>query len=209
MSEVTNQRVSVSARPLSGIKWGRVARYGAVGLLLLAAGALIALSAERLMGGSAPNEVRVTTFQDWRVICPPLTQATPNCALTADTMRDTGGVLLTLTLTDPTPGSTLSITVPHGVLLEPGLGFTIANEPVRIRPYETCTLAGCIALVTVDADMLKSLTTNMAGQVGVAAPNSQQPVNIPFSLRGFAEGYSQLQRAKSRRSGVFSFLTRS
>jgi invasion protein IalB len=57
--------------------------------------------------------------------------------------------------------------------------------------------------------MLKSLTTNMAGQVAVAAPNSQQPVNIPFSLRGFAEGYSQLQRAKSRRSGVFSFLTRS
>jgi hypothetical protein len=48
----------------------------------------------------------------------------------------------------------------------------------------------------------------MAGQVSVAAPNAQQPVNIPFSLRGFAEGYGELQRSKTRRTGVIGFLNR-
>ena len=62
--------------------------------------------------------------------------------------------------------------------------------------------------MTVDADTLKSLSGNMGGQVAVAAPNSQQPVNIPFSLKGFAEGYGELQRAKARRTGVIGFLNR-
>jgi invasion protein IalB len=190
--------------------WGKLAGRAAAVVLLLVAGGVITVAGEMLLGqGPAPNEVRINTFQDWRVICPPLTPTTPNCALTADVLRDTGGILLTLSMTDPAAGSQLSVTVPHGVLLEPGLGFAIGNEPVRVRPYETCTNAGCIALVTVDADTLKSLSANMTGQISVAAPNNAQPINIPFSLKGFAEGYGELQRAKGRRTGLFSFLNRS
>ena len=209
MSEISNPRSRIGGRRLASVNWGRIAKRAGIGVVLLAAGGVIALAGERLLGGGiAANEVRITTFQDWRVICPPLTEATPNCALTADVLRDTGGILLTISMTDPAPGSTLSLTVPHGVLLEPGLGFTIGSEPVRVRPYETCTNTGCIALVTVDADTLKSLSSNMGGQIAVAAPNSQMPVNIPFSLRGFAEGYGELQRAKARRTGLFGFLNR-
>lgn len=209
MSEVSNPRSGVGSGRLAGVNWSKIAKRTGIGIVLLAAGGVIALAGERLLGGGiAPNEVRVTTFQDWRVICPPLTEATPNCALTADVLRDTGGILLTISMTDPSPGSQLSLTVPHGVLLEPGIGFTIGAEPVRVRPYETCTNTGCVALITVDADTLKSLSGNMGGQIAVAAPNSQQPVNIPFSLKGFAEGYGELQRAKARRTGVFGFLNR-
>jgi invasion protein IalB len=194
---------------------GRIAVRAIIVILLLVAGGVLAIAGERLLGGgTAPNEVRVTTFQDWRVICPALTPTTPNCALTADVMRDTGGILLTLSMTDPAPGSSLSLTVPHGVMLEAGMGFSIGTEPTRVRPYETCTVQGCIALVTVDADTLKSLQSNMGGQVAVAPPppptgGAAQPVTIPFSLKGFPEGYAELQRAKARRSGVFSFLARS
>jgi len=169
---------------------------------------VITLLGERAVSGPVANEVRITTFQDWRVICPPVTPATPNCALTWDVTRDTGGILLTLSLMDPAPGSQLSLTVPHGVLLDPGLGFAIGNEPTRVRPYETCTNQGCIAIVTADADTLKSLNANMEGRIAVAAPNNPQPVVIPFSLKGFADGYGALQRAKARRTGLFSFLAR-
>ncbi len=49
-----------------------------------------------------------------------------------------------------------------------------------------------------------------AGAVSVAAvPNNAQPVNIPFSLKGFSDGFGELQRAKSRRTGMLSFLNRS
>ncbi|HEX3487389.1 MAG TPA: invasion associated locus B family protein [Micropepsaceae bacterium] len=189
---------------------GKIAVRAGIAIVLLVAGGVITLVGERLLGGRiASNEMRISTFQDWRVICPPLTQTTPNCALTSDVMRDTGGILLTLSLLDPAPGKELSLTVPHGVLLDSGLGFAIGNEPLRVRPYETCTNQGCIALVTLDADTLKSLTTNMGGHIAVAAPNNPQPVNIPFSLKGFADGYGELQRAKARRSGIFAFLNRS
>ncbi|MEA2824181.1 MAG: hypothetical protein QOF03_663 [Alphaproteobacteria bacterium] len=209
MSDVSNQRSRAGVRRFAGANWGKIAKRTGIGVAMLAAGGVMALAGERLFGGRvAPNEMRIMTFQDWRVICPPLTDATPNCALTADVLRDTGGILLTISMNDPGPGSQLSLTVPHGVLLEPGLGFMVGSEPVRVRPYETCTNTGCIALVTVDADTLKSLSGNMAGQVSVAAPNAQQPVNIPFSLKGFAEGYGELQRSKTRRTGVIGFLNR-
>lgn len=209
MTEASNQRVTVNTRALGGANWGKIALRTGIAVLLLVAGGVITLLGERAMGGGpAANEVRITTFQDWRVICPPVTPTTPNCALTSDVMRDTGGVLLTLSLVDPAAGSQLSLTLPHGVLLDPGLGFTIGNEPTRVRPYETCTNQGCIAIVTMDADTLKSFSSNMEGRVAVAAPNNPQPVVIPFSLKGFADGYGALQRAKARRSGLFSFLSR-
>lgn len=210
MTDASNQRIGSRAPSFSGGNWGKLAlRAGGV-IVLLAAGGVITLVGERLIGaGISPNEMRVTTFQDWRLLCPPLTAQTPNCALTSEVTRDVGGSLLTIALTDPSPGSTISLTVPHGVLLESGIGFAIGSEPMRVRPYETCTVQGCIALVTADADTLKSLSTNMGGQVTVAPPGATQPLNIPFSLRGFNDGYSELQRAKARRTGLFSFLTRS
>jgi invasion protein IalB len=187
----------------------RILAVSSVAVLLLVAGGVITLLGQRLLGGGSANETRVSTFSDWRLVCPPVTPATPNCALTTDVMRDTGGILLTLSMTDPTPGSTLSLTVPHGVMLEPGLAFTVGSEPVRVRPYETCTNVGCIALVTVDADLLKALRSNMNGQVNLAAPNNPQPVSIPFSLKGFAEGLGALEREHARRTGFFKFLSRS
>lgn len=206
MSEAISE--AIRSKPLSrGWDARRIAIISGLAVLLLVAGGLITVVGQRLLGGGSANEVRITTFQDWRVICPALTPASPNCALTSNVMRDTGGVLLTLSITNPAPGSTLSLTVPHGVLLDPGIAITIGNEPMRLRPYETCTNVGCIALVTVDADTLKALQSNMGGQVSVAAPNNAQPVNIPFSLKGFADGYATLVRETARRTGFFRFLS--
>jgi invasion protein IalB len=209
MSDISNQRFG--ARALSwreGKMGGLVWRIGSIVLLLIAGGA-IALGGERLLGGgSSANETRVATFQDWRVVCPPLTPTTPNCVLTQDVLRDTGGILMTLNITDPTNNASLSVTVPHGVALDAGMGFSIGNEPMRVRPYETCTNQGCIALVTLDADTMKSLRGNMGGQVVVAVPGNTSPATIPFSLRGFGDGFDDLQRVMSSRKSIFSFLSR-
>jgi invasion protein IalB len=187
----------------------RTAFRVALVLLILLVGGILALIGERLLGPAAPpNETRVTTFTDWRVICPPFNPAQPNCALTLDVFRETGGVLLTVSMLDPAPNSNLSITVPHGVALDAGMGFSVGSDPMRVRPFETCNATGCIALVTADADTLKSLSANMNGQVVVAVAGNTSPVTIPFSLNGFADGYAELQRAKARRNSVFGFLNR-
>ena len=187
----------------------RTALRAALVLLILLVGGVLALIGERLFASPPPdNETRVTTFTDWRVICPPFNPAQPNCALTLDVLRETGGVLLTVSMLDPAPNSPLSVTVPHGVALDAGMGFTVGADPMRVRPFETCNATGCIALVTVDADTLRSLSTNMGGQVVVAVAGNTSPVTIPFSLNGFAPGYAELQRAKDRRTSVFGFLNR-
>jgi invasion protein IalB len=187
----------------------RTALRVALVVLLLLVGGVVALVGERLIGSPAPpNETRVTTFTDWRVICPPFNPEQPNCALTLDVLRETGGVLLTVSMLDPAPNSQLSITVPHGVALDAGLGFSVGSDPMRVRPFETCNATGCIALVTADADTLRSLSTNMNGQVVVAVAGNTSPVTIPFSLNGFADGYAELERAKARRTSFFGFLNR-
>lgn len=187
----------------------RTALRVALVVLLLLVGGIVALIGERMLGPAAPpNETRVTTFTDWRVICPPFNPTQPNCALTLDVLRETGGVLLTVSMLDPAPNAPLSVTVPHGVALDAGMGFSVGTDPMRVRPFETCNNTGCIALVTVDADTLRSLSTNMGGQVVVAVAGNTSPVTIPFSLNGFADGYAELERAKARRTSFFGFLNR-
>ena len=193
----------------------RITLISGLAVLLLVAGGIITLVGQRLLGGGiSANEVRITTYQDWRVLCPAVTPQTPTCTLSTEVTRDAGngtpgGTLLTLQMSNLAADGSMTVIVPHGVLLEPGLAFEIGTDPMRVRPYETCSNAGCIALVTVDADTLKSLRTNTTGNITVAAPNAQQPVKIPFSLKGFADGYAALARENGRRTGFLSFLTRS
>jgi invasion protein IalB len=207
MADIANQRFSVRMPTVTELSPIRIALRAGLALALLIAGGVIALVGERLLGSGNPagaNEVRVTPFQDWRVIC---SNAQGGCTLNSDVLRDTGGSLVGLLVNDPAPGSTLAINVPHGVMLDSGLGFSIGDEPMRVRPYEACNANGCFAFVTMDGDTIKSLSTNMAGQV-VVVPGNGTPVTIPFSLKGFAEGYAELQRASARRTSIFSFLGR-
>lgn len=200
MSDITVPGETSKAMGIMGIA---IRALIAVGLLL--AGGVIALVGERLMSSSAPgNEVRVTPFEDWRVVC---STQQGGCTLNHDVLRDTGGTLISIVLDNPAAGSTMSITVPHGVLLEAGLGFSIASEPMRVRPFEACNAAGCFAFVTTDADTLKSLQGNMEGQI-VLAPGNGTPVTLPFSLKGFAAGYAELLRQRSQSGSFFSFLGR-
>jgi invasion protein IalB len=147
-------------------------------------------------------------FDDWRVICPPPGQTANPCTLNMDVLRDTGGTLMSMVLDNPNPGSVLAVTVPHGVALDSGIGFAAGNDPLTVRPYETCTSAGCIAFVTLDGNLLKSMSSNMKGNVVVALPGNTNPVSVPFSLKGFSQGYAELQRAKARRDSIFAFLDR-
>jgi invasion protein IalB len=206
MADITNQRFSLRAPMVNGLNAMQIALRAGLALALLIVGGAIALVGERLLGGDAggANEVRVVPFQDWRVIC---SNAQGGCTLNLDVLRDTGGTLVSIVINDPKPGSTLSVTVPHGVMLDSGLGFSIGDEPMRVRPYEACNNAGCFAFVTMDADTIKSLIANMAGQV-VVVPGNGTPVTIPFSLKGFPEGYAELQKASARRNSFFSFLGR-
>ncbi len=205
MSNIEAEASRAAAPPgRSGVT--RILIRAALALVLLAVGGAIALVAEHLLG-MPNNEIRILTYQDWRIVCPPASQTGARCTLTEDVVRDQGGALVSLAIDNAALGSGMTVTVPHGVLIGPGLGFAPGNEPVRAHPYETCNPAGCIALVPVDAAMLKSLRESVTGQV-VVVPSAGSPATIPFSLKGFADGYAQLEREQARRGSPLGFLLR-
>jgi invasion protein IalB len=172
-------------------------------VLIFIAGGATALIGERFLSGNGPEELRVIGFGDWRVVCPPKTDDTPNCSLTLEVVRDQ----VSLTLDNATLGSRLRVAVPHGVFLEPGLGFSVGDQPLVIHPFETCMPVGCFADVPLDTAMLELLRTNMNGAI-VVVPASGSPVTIPYSLNGFADGYAALEDEQGRRNSIWSFLSR-
>jgi invasion protein IalB len=176
----------------------------AAAVLIFIAGGASALVGERLLGGDpGDDELRVQTHGDWRVVCPPRSEAELNCTLQAEVVRDQ----VLLSLEDPTLGSRLRVVVPHGVFLDPGLGFTIGDQPLLVYQYETCMANGCFAHVTLDTATLDLMRNNMNGQI-VVVPSTGTPVTIPFSLNGFSAGYESLIEEREQRNSLWGYLAR-
>ena len=177
-------------------------------VLVLIAGGFLGILLEH--GIRAPDgATRLTQYQDWRVVCPPMTDKGVGCNLSNSIARDAGGgTLAMLSIGSTGPEAKLNIIVPHGVLLDPGLMFVIADTPPVTRPYETCDANGCVVLVNLDAAMVTALRTKSQGQVQVATMAQTQPVTIPFSLAGFDEGYADLKREDGHRNSILSVLYR-
>jgi invasion protein IalB len=175
-----------------------------VALLLIGAGSLGTVVMQHVTNAGR-EIVTVVGFKDWRVICPPPSQKNVDCVLNMDVARDQGGTLLRLSLNDTALNSTLSITVPHGVSLDQGLGFSVGGGEVKVRPYETCDPTGCLANLNLDEQTLNALKTSVTGQVVVAAAGGGSPVPISFSLNGFADGFAELRKGRSSRA-FWSFL---
>jgi invasion protein IalB len=175
-------------------------------ILFMVIGGVATLFGGKLLSG-APNQVSIQRFQDWRVMCVPPNEKGEGggCSLQATIARDDGGTLVSLGVTDTAPGSQMQVVVPHGVMLDPGLGFSVGDGAPKVLPYETCTPQGCMVLVGLDSETLKAMKGATAGQV-VVMPANGTPVAIPFSLKGFAEGLDALDDAKGSRDSLWGIF---
>jgi invasion protein IalB len=174
--------------------------------LFMVVGGAVALLGQRLVSGPS-TEMSVKAYQDWRVVCMP-----PNdkgegggCTLSAQIAREDGGTLVSFSISDTAPGSQMTVIVPHGVMLEPGLGFSIGDGALRVLPYETCVPQGCMVLIGLDSETLKSLRAAANGSI-VVVPGNGSPITIPFSLKGFSEGFDALDDAKASRESIWNIF---
>ena len=200
MSDITTDTPRQSAAPRERSGLGTALRF-LVPVLIFLAGAATTLIAQRVLLGGGGDELRMIAFNDWRVVCPPLSETERNCSLSSEVVPGQ----VSLTLEDPTLGSRMRVVVPHGVFLDPGLGFSVGDQPLQIYQYETCLQAGCFAHVPLDNAMLENMRSNMNGQV-VVVPAAGSPVTVPYSLNGFGEGYEALVDEQARRNSMWSFL---
>ncbi len=150
------------------------------------------------------NTESVTTYEDWRMACPPAAVKDQKCQVVeevVDSQSKTAVVRVALT-TNKDNKPELQMILPLGVLLEPGTGLTIGTDPVKLIPYRTCNTVGCVATLVMDDKLLASFGSAKEAKVLIAGLDGK-PVAIPLSLKGYGNAMSAYKRAEAKRNSWF------
>jgi invasion protein IalB len=144
---------------------------------------------------AGPDDVpTMSVYQDWRLLCPATKAKDVSCEMSQDVI-DTKShqqiarlVLLQQKASDKDAkkSTVLAVTVPLGVLLEPGIGLKIGDAQVQVFQYKTCTEEGCLTVIPVDKAMEKQIATAQDAGIAVAGRDGKA-VELPFSTKGFAD----------------------
>jgi invasion protein IalB len=174
------------------------------GRILLGAGALvIGLVVGWAVRGVAsynPGTENVTSYQDWRVACPPASAKDQKCVLQEDVVDGKSGqAVVRMGITTEKDKPELGLTLPLGVALPPGVGLTLGTDKPTVFTYRTCNSVGCIAVLPLDSKMMDSLKAAKDGKVLVAGLDGKV-VAIPISFKGYGDALNAYNGAEARRA---------
>jgi len=145
----------------------------------------------------------ITTFQDWRTACPAASAKDASCEIVQDILDGkTRNEVARIAYVRDKGKPALGITLPLGVLLEPGMGISFGTEAPKTTPYRTCTAAGCVAEFMIDDKLQASLDAGKEGKLVFAGPDGK-PLGIPLSLKGFADAQRAYRSNEAKRSSWF------
>jgi invasion protein IalB len=183
---------------------------GLVGNKLVLVIAGLVLGVVVTLGGFAlsrdGNESTATTYGDWKLSCPSRNAASAECTLTQDIMQSgTGMTLVHMQLVGGSSGNQLLIVVPHGVLLQPGLGLVIGRNPMRVLKYKTCDSVGCLTYLPLDSAALDALREDDSGRIVVVWRDGKE-LAYPCSFRGLTKGIGAYGWASFKRSSWLGIL---
>jgi invasion protein IalB len=169
--------------------------FALVGLIVGAAAGWIG----RGPGASADN-ARMVFYNDWRLICPADKEQKSSCGITSEVVDPRSGTKLAQLALGAQPGKTdeeLVISVPLTVLIPPGVGLQFGSN-TKTYPYMTCVATGCITMIKVDDDLLKSFETASSMAIVVTAQNGRS-VNLPVSVKGYNDARKAFNNIEARR----------
>jgi invasion protein IalB len=84
------------------------------------------------------------------------------------------------------------ITLPLGVLLQPGIEFKGGTaEAIRV-PFGVCVKNGCIAIAKMSDVVIKGMKSGTKGSIKFAAAQ-RKIIEIPISLSGFTAAFNSLK----------------
>lgn len=151
--------------------------------------ALIGLLAP--LGVTHAEEAKATVkaqHGDWQMVCKTPEGAKADiCALVQDVTSDSNpNVQLSVQFQNSDDGGkVLRVFAPLGVLLPPGLGIQIDEEKVGHAPFVRCQVVGCVAQVSLPADVIDKLKTGKTAWF-IIYQTKETGIGIPVSLQGFA-----------------------
>jgi invasion protein IalB len=175
-------------------------------LVLGAAGLVIGLGLGWAVRGLVtynPASESVTTYQDWRVACPPASSKEQACEMQEDVLDSkSGSPVVRVAITSDKGKPELGLTLPLGVALPPGVGLALGTDKPVVFGFRTCTGVGCIAVLPLDDKTLASFNSAKDGKVLVAGLDGKV-VAIPISFKGLPEATRAYRGAEVRRASWF------
>jgi invasion protein IalB len=174
-----------------------------VGAIALVLGLALGWAVRGVLGYDKGMET-ITTYDDWRLLCPGASAAAQHCQLEQDSVdTKTRAPVARIALATDKDKFSLIATVPLSVMLPQGLSFVIGGE-TRTIPYRVCAAAGCMAEVAMDSKLQSGFDAGKNGHMDFTfAQANAKPVAVPVSLKGFAAAQSAYRRAEAKRSAWF------
>lgn len=131
------------------------------------------------------------TYQDWQLSCTIHDNARA-CSILQDQSQRNGQRLLAVELGMRSDGAVVTLLLPFGILLDPGIAPQIDDQPpLSALRFRTCLPTGCVAVFPVDAETLRKLRTGSVLRLKVTTA-AQTALVFSVSLKGLAAAVDRL-----------------
>ncbi len=159
---------------------------------------LVALSSSHSVAQEVAGAKEATQFEDWGRTCNKIPGTEDDVCFLFQRLRmkESEQVVMgtTVAINPKDKTTVLSVTVPLGVLLQPGIQMKVdQTEQVVKAPFLICMQVGCRASTVLDSEMVSRLQSGQQLLVAFVGAN-RKPSTVPVSLKGFATGYETLAK---------------
>lgn len=142
-------------------------------------------------------EIRAT-HGAWNLVCSTTTEA---CAMEQNGKGPDGSDIMVVNIRKITPRDTpqgsvdtvMSVLVPLGVLLQPGLGIQIdSGEKIR-GGFAQCERSGCLLEAPMPPAMVAGMKKGVTAKFTIMVPPKNE-IEVPISLSGFTAAFNALKK---------------
>jgi invasion protein IalB len=143
-----------------------------------------------------PTRTEILNFENWAVTCNEFTdpKAKRCSALLQILQQNTSQVVFTWTVAmDDRKQLVAVMQTPTGVVIQPGVELRIGKLPAQKIPFASCDTGRCVASATVDANLLREMTTSPTAEA-VIQGSGGNTVQFNIQMKGFDRAYAVLSR---------------
>jgi invasion protein IalB len=144
-----------------------------------------------------PTRTEILNFENWAVTCNEFADSpkAKRCsALLQILQQNTNQIVFTWTVAlDDRKQLVAIMQTPTGVVIPPGVELRVGKLPSQKIPFASCDPGRCIATTTVDANLLREMTTSPTAEA-IIQGSQGNTVQFNIQLKGFDRAYAVLSR---------------
>lgn len=144
-----------------------------------------------------PTRTEILNFENWAVTCNEFADAprAKRCsALLQILQQNTNQIVFTWTVAMDDHKQLVAIMqTPTGVVIQPGVELRVGKFPPQKIPFASCDSGHCIATATVDASLVREMSTSPTAEA-IVQGSQGNTVQFNIQMKGFDRAYAVLSR---------------